>query len=740
LNLRKPSIRSYVPVPLVLPVLALLLTGTTWTQARDLQPFGQELDSLRREALAQRHRHEYDRALRTLDTWIKSSEEYEQIKELLDAYQETAVVYLELNDQSKSDFYWQRAAAVLKGLTYPKGEAVHLYIQALRTFQSENYRGAREKVELAKAKSNDRNLGNRLMLLEGEIFLKLGEYEEAKTNFYALIVNSDEFEQAFLACRSNLGLSQIFLELGNTGSATRHAQSAVKIAEQNTFKRELINGLKLLTEIYTQNEEFEQAFLSTQKLLQFLEREKLQTPVFQQIAAQTTLEHQNSVIRKLQDQNEALGQSASRSELTAILTSAFLTIISLLAVSLYRNNQIKLRTNDLLKTKNKELESARDAAISAMKAKSNFLSTVTHELRTPLYAVTGLTHLLLEENPSEHQKEHLKSLKFSGDYLLNFINDILQINKIDADKLEPLKVEFKLKKVVNDVIDSLRQNAKEQKTQVKLHFDRKIPSTLLGDPLKLSQIFMNLIGNAIKFTREGKVDIVVKCLDLQDERIRIYVEVKDTGIGISEVQQQKIFDSFEQGSVQINREYGGTGLGLSIVRSLLGLFDTEIELESELGVGSTFFFEIELEVDKNKLEQEKTMDPEVEEFNFKGLHVLVVEDNKINQVITKKMLAKKDISCDIANNGNEAIEAARQNTYDLIFMDIHMPGISGEEATIQIRKFDKQIPIIALTAISMDDSLDSFYKAGCNAVVTKPFKPEVFYQEISKQIRARQEA
>ena len=178
---------------------------------------------------------------------------------------------------------------------------------------------------------------------------------------------------------------------------------------------------------------------------------------------------------------------------------------------------------------------------------------------------------------------------------MNFINDILQINKIEADKVEPLSVEFKLKKVLTDVIDTLQQNAKENNTTIHLNFDPKIPHTLLGDPMKLSQIFMNLIGNALKFTKNGRVEVIAKLLKKEDEDVKLYFEVKDNGIGITEEQQKNIFDSFEQGSIQINREYGGTGLGLTIVKSLLGLFGAKIELESEVGKGTSFFFELDLE-------------------------------------------------------------------------------------------------------------------------------------------------
>lgn len=209
---------------------------------------------------------------------------------------------------------------------------------------------------------------------------------------------------------------------------------------------------------------------------------------------------------------------------------------------------------------------ARDAAVSAMQAKTNFLSTVTHELRTPLYAVTGLTHLLLEENPSEHQKEHLKSLKFSGEYLLNFINDILQINKIDAEKLEPLNIEFKLHKVLDDVVESLQQNAHEKKTKLILDYDPTIPKKLLGDPIKLSQIFMNLVGNALKFTKNGKVEVLAKMLKKDEDQVKLYFEVRDNGIGISEEQQKIFLKALNKVPYKSIGSMGAQGLGLPLLK------------------------------------------------------------------------------------------------------------------------------------------------------------------------------
>ena len=683
-----------------------------------------------------RHQNKIDKALETLDQAAKIAENNEDAKLLLDTYHQYARLFLEEGDRETAIFYWDRASILLKDISYSYGQAFHLYLDAALRFDEGNNFQSLKSLEESRMLSNNRNLSNNILLLEAYIFTNIEKYEDAIKNLHALIVNSDDKERVYLATKANLQLAKISLDLGDLEEGIIHSKAALELAQKHGFAKEIRIANERLSIIYEKTGRFDES-LYYKKVL-----EKIKDSIFNiektKIEAKTAdkirFEHQMNEINKLTAKNEELSESKNRSEITAILTSAFLTIISLLAVSLFRNNQIKLKTNDLLYTKNKELELARDSAVSAMEAKTNFLSTVTHELRTPLYAVTGLTHLLLEENPAEHQKEHLKSLKFSGEYLLNFINDILQINKIDADKLEPQSIEFKLHKVLTDVVESLQQNANENKTKLVLNYDTNIPQQLLGDPIKMSQIFMNLVGNALKFTKNGKVEVIAKMLKKVDDDVKLYFEVKDNGIGISEDQQKHIFDSFEQGSIQINREYGGTGLGLTIVKSLVGLFGSTIQLESELGQGSSFFFEMDLKCDARSVTEEVSFELDPEEFNFKGLHILIVEDNKINQVITKKMLTKKEITCDIANNGNEAIDLAKTNTYDAILMDIHMPGISGEEATRQIRKFNQDIPIIALTAISLDDSLDSFYAAGCNDVVTKPFKPEVFYQKIGENV------
>ncbi|MGP1992658.1 ATP-binding protein [Zobellia laminariae] len=692
------------------------------------------------EARAFRNRDQTDLALEALEKASKVAEKNEDVKALIDCYHKFALVYLKLKKEETTYFYWDRAKALLKDIEYPYGNAMQKYIEAILLFHDEKNFQAIFMLNEAKQLNNDRNFFNNILLAEGNIYLKLEKYDSATKNFNSLIINTDIYESDYLATRAYLGLAKLNLATEKFEQSAENGENALKLAKKNKFFKEIWEANEMLTTVYERLGKYDKSLANNKDLLQI--RDSLFNIARMKTEAKTAekiqFDFMSDEIKRQEQKIEELNESKNKSDITIILTSALLIIITLLAVSLFRNNQIKLKTNDLLQTKNNELKAARDAAVNAMEAKTNFLSTVSHELRTPLYAVTGLTHLLLEENPSKGQKEHLKALKFSGDYLLNFINDILQINKIDADKLEPLNVEFNLKKVLQEVIDSLKQGAQTNNTTLILDYDTKIPYHLMSDPLKLSQIFLNLVGNALKFTKGGEVKVTAKLMKKDDEDVTLYFEVKDNGIGIAKEQQQNIFDGFEQGSIQINREYGGTGLGLTIVKSLLGLFESKIELESELGVGSTFFFQIEMK-GKDSIVDDIPFEVTPQDFKFKGLNILIVEDNKINQVITKKMLTKKEITSDIANDGGEAIDMARENYYDAILMDIHMPGIGGEEATIEIRKFDIVTPIIALTAISLDDSLESFYAAGCNDVVTKPFKPEVFYQKIGENIFNRKE-
>lgn len=531
---------------------------------------------------------------------------------------------------------------------------------------------------------------------------------------------------------------------GDFQKAEKAALGSLEIASSGNFTGMTLYTYGILSEIEENRNNPKEALAYLKK------KEQVSDAVFNankealafEARSRSGLDALKSTVDELTLQTAEQERTLKVNKLTTILSVALITILSLLTLSLYKNNNLRARANELLQKKNSELVLAKENAEKASLAKAQFLTTITHELRTPLYAVTGLTHLLLEESPTESQKEHLNSLKFSGEYLLSLINNILDLNKLEANKVEIVNSNFDLEKRMSDVLIALKNSADERNTKIHFDFDKSIPEKLGGDPLKISQILINLIGNSIKFTEDGDIWISVKKTKQVDKNVTLLFEIKDNGEGIGKEKQKAIFDNFTQGSTQINRKFGGTGLGLSIVKNLLSLLGSEIDLESELGEGSKFTFELDFEAPEVELKKviatAKIDQAKITNEIMEDKRILVVEDNKINQMITRKILEKNKVICDVADNGTIAIEKVQNNNFDLILMDIHMPGISGIEATIEIRKFDEFIPIIALTAVTLDDNLDEFYLNGFNDIIPKPYKTEEFFHKINKYLAARE--
>lgn len=463
--------------------------------------------------------------------------------------------------------------------------------------------------------------------------------------------------------------------------------------------------------------------------ISLLDNQKLGVDDYEKFKESERLEEAAKINKEFIEQEK----TSKFSKLISILAIALISILSLLSLSLYKNNIIRTRSNLLLEEKNKELIIAKEKAEKASNARSEFLSTVSHELRTPLNAINGIAHLLLEEKPKKSQLNYLESLQFSGNYLTNFINDILEINKIDSSKAEIENINFNLKLLLENIQNSLKELATSNNTDFNLEIDQDIPNYIIGDPTKLSQILMNLINNAIKFTQNGTVTLKSRLSSLEDKKASIFFEVKDTGIGIPEDKLETVFDSFSQGSIGINRKYGGTGLGLTIVKKLVEILGGNIKLESTVNEGSSFTFVLPFKVSKKPIKAEKKT-VIINDSILIGKKMLVVEDNKINQMISKKMLENKGIHCEIIDNGEEAVEISKNYKFDMILMDIHLPGINGTIATKKIREFDTITPIIALTAISLNENRKNLLSFGMNDVITKPFVPEDFYAIITKHI------
>ncbi|WP_029272208.1 ATP-binding protein [Flavobacterium sp. KJJ] len=528
-------------------------------------------------------------------------------------------------------------------------------------------------------------------------------------------------------------LGLIETQLKRNDSALVYFDNALDYSKKSNNliqKSKIILGI---SQYYKKNRNFDLAYSYLDEHYQIenyivkLKNAKLDLNEFEKFKKNQSL---NNTLKRESDEKIQL-KTYRYSKLVSILAIALISILSLLSLALYKNNIIRNQNNLLLREKNKELILAKNKAEKASKARSEFLSTVSHELRTPLNAINGITHLLLEDNPKKNQLKYLESLKFSGNYLTTFINEILEINKIDSTKVEVDHISFNLKELLFNIQSSLKELAAANKNYFNLEIDESIPDNLIGDPTKLSQIILNLINNALKFTQNGHVNVIAKLYASEEENATIYFEIVDTGIGIPEDKLQTVFESFSQGSIEVNRKYGGTGLGLTIVKKLIELLGGEIKLKSEVGKGSTFTFKLNFKINREPLEIIEEAKPYSDK-QLKHKSILLIEDNKINQMITRKMLENKAILCDIIDNGEEAVEILKVKRFDMILMDVHLPGINGTTATKLIREFDKSTPIIALTAISLDENRDMLLSFGMNDVITKPFVPDEFYSIIAK--------
>lgn len=387
-----------------------------------------------------------------------------------------------------------------------------------------------------------------------------------------------------------------------------------------------------------------------------------------------------------------------------------------------KNHQEELEK--LVEERTVELRKATEAANRANESKAMFLSNMSHEIRTPLHAISGLTDLLLQENFQGHIQENLQSIRFSSDALMVIVDDILDFSKIEAGKLNFEQVAFSPRAIFEHVYKTLGLKATVKDLSLRLDYDPFIPRVLIGDPTRFHQILVNFVGNAIKFTERGSVVIKAKCEQKMGEKVLLSIEVEDTGIGIAPENLNRIFESFSQASEDIGRRFGGTGLGLTISKKLIELQEGKLSVKSVPGSGSTFRFEIPF---SSALSQDDIQQQETEtEVNFTDLKVLLVEDNKINQMLARQVLMKWNIEPDLAENGFVAIERMRDTYYDLLLLDLHMPVMGGFETASVIRERslplkNHEVYIIALTADAFNETRLKVFQKGMNDYISKPF-------------------
>jgi PAS domain S-box-containing protein len=372
-------------------------------------------------------------------------------------------------------------------------------------------------------------------------------------------------------------------------------------------------------------------------------------------------------------------------------------------------------------------------AEEAVKSKQQFLSNMSHEIRTPMNAIIGFTKVVLKTELTAKQKEYLMAIKLSGDALIVLINDILDLAKVDAGKMTFEKTPFKLSLSIKAMLHLFETKIQEKNLTLITHYDKKIPEVLVGDPVRLHQIILNLVSNAVKFTHQGMITVSVTLVSENEKEVVIKFAVSDTGIGIKEIKIKQIFENFQQATSGTSRIFGGTGLGLAIVKQLVNAQGGTIDVKSEFGKGSTFSFNLKLK----KTSANAVLEPEILELNtdIKDTKILVVEDMELNQLLMKTVLDDFGFECEIAGNGKIAIEKLKNQVlkkhFDIILMDLQMPEMNGFEATEYIRETMKSnIPIIALTADVTTVDVAKCKAVGMNDYISKPVDERLLYSKL----------
>jgi signal transduction histidine kinase/CheY-like chemotaxis protein len=570
----------------------------------------------------------------------------------------------------------------------------------------------------------------------GEAYMNSGNFQKALENYiqaHWIYKSTGDKQQE---SNSYLALARLYLREGDYRQVENLAGQALSIAREFGLLLPQKDAYQLLAQASIEVEDYPAALRNFQHYS--LVKDSIFNANIANVIADVEVRNESekknreiALLEKgqLEQQVQLAEKNAQRNTLLVVLI--FAVIIALILFYLYWSKN--LATKLIVESKQKAEEATR--------AKANFLSTMSHEIRTPMNAIIGMSHLLNKEDLTPDRKEKVDIINFSANNLLNLINDILDFSKIESGKIEFEKVEFKPRELLRNLYKTFEARAKEKRIGLHYKVDNAIPENVKGDPSRLSQILINLISNALKFTHKGEVSILVNLSTVIDEQVELEFKVIDTGIGIPRDKHKLIFESFSQAEADTTRKYGGTGLGLAITKSLTELQNGSIRLVSQPGLGSEFIVRIPYEVAEAKPETpSQDSSPIANIKKLEGKRVLVVEDDLVNQKVAENILAGWNLEIDIAENGVKALKRLEENDYDIILMDLHMPEMDGYEAAVAIRQManvkKKNIPIVALTADAFVEVKERILEVDMNDFVSKPFIPAELQEKLIKNMSA----
>lgn len=489
-----------------------------------------------------------------------------------------------------------------------------------------------------------------------------------------------------------------------------------------------------IARMYEKKKDFSNAFLYMEKYSDLKDKlfEEEHSQVERQSGVSTVLNEYKRQINHIEFEKNQQLELINQNKKITILLIIISIILVLLLISLYKNYLFKKKTNSFLVKTNQEIKIAKEKAEELLTLKSQFISTISHELRTPLYGVIGIIDIIKEENPKLAKSDYMKSLTFSSNYLLSLVNDVLQLSKFESRKIKLEENVFNIFEEVDAIFSSSNIIYNKNSNKINFYLDPNIPEFLIGDSSRLAQILINLLDNSLKFTNEGEVTLIINAIKNEKDYSYLKFEVKDTGIGIAPENQKIIFENF----VQIKNKkmsYQGSGVGLSIVHYLIEMFDSKIIIESDLGKGCSFSFTIKF---KNRCNEEpKLISNTPSQLLLEPINVLLIEDNKINQLVTKKSLVKLKCNVEIVENGIDALNLLKNTTFDLILTDINLPDISGFEITKKIKELNIQTPVFAVTAYSYEEIKLQAIESGIDEVFVKPFNTQELSAKINEIVR-----
>lgn len=558
-----------------------------------------------------------------------------------------------------------------------------------------------------------------------DAYFKLEEFEKGKEYLDKIIpiLKSDNDFEMFVSYHTLLG--NYYSSKNENIKAENSFNLVLERLKENNVAFFKANELEIYDEIY----KFYKKNNNIKKALFFLEKhdvlqdeldlkERNQDIKFAGVSIDVL--EMNNKIQKSESEKKVQDQKIIASSKLVKMSLFFTGILLFFLIYMFKNYLDYRKLNKKLFDSNEQLKIANIKSEEASLLKSQFLSNVSHELRTPLYGVIGMADIIESEHAELKKNKYFNALKFSSNYLLSLINDVLNVYKIEDTKFELIYDNVEIRKEISVIRESLEIIAKSNRNKLNIEISDTVPQIIKTDLTRFSQILINLISNSLKFTKSGIVSIKLNLLR-EDEVQKIQIQIEDNGIGIPEEYLEKIFEKFVQVDVNLNEQYKGTGLGLSIVKRLVDLFKGEISVKSEMNKGTVFTVKIPyIEADCETILKNNTMLES--KVNKTHLKILIVEDNKINQMVTKKLLDKSDHTCKIAENGLEAIELVEKYKFDLILMDIHMPILNGFDASKKIRELGVLTPIIALTASDKNEIINEMAINGINDVLVKPFE------------------